>query len=258
MGLAAGDHERVAAGGQAAQEAFLGRGGEVELRQRRVAQRRDLGDQRTEAVGVLLGADDVDAELVRRGRQLDAAADHQLAVVDRRHQPRLRVDDEEGAVLGLAENGHCAGPGVASPHFPPTVLVSAQCMRNDLEFAMPMNTAASASAQTFAAFQRRSLDDRDGFWAEQAALIDWQRPFTTVCDDEPAAVRALVRRRPHQPVPQRGRPPSRDARRPARADLRLDRDRAASRSTASPSCTPRCSAWRRCCSRSACSRATAS
>ncbi len=47
---------------------------------------------------------------------------------------------------------------------------------------MPMNAAASASAETFAAFQRRSLDDRDAFWPEQAALIDWQRPFTTVCD----------------------------------------------------------------------------
>jgi propionyl-CoA synthetase len=49
-------------------------------------------------------------------------------------------------------------------------------------FAMPMTAAASASAATFAAFQRRSLDDRDAFWTEQAALIDWQRPFTTVCD----------------------------------------------------------------------------
>ncbi|HSI50468.1 MAG TPA: propionate--CoA ligase [Ideonella sp.] len=31
-------------------------------------------------------------------------------------------------------------------------------------------------------FYRRSLDERDGFWAEQAALIDWQRPFDQVCD----------------------------------------------------------------------------
>jgi propionyl-CoA synthetase len=36
---------------------------------------------------------------------------------------------------------------------------------------------------TFAEFHRRSLEDRDGFWAEQAALIDWQQPFTQVCDD---------------------------------------------------------------------------
>jgi propionyl-CoA synthetase len=32
------------------------------------------------------------------------------------------------------------------------------------------------------AFQRRSIDDRDGFWREQAALIDWETPFTQVCD----------------------------------------------------------------------------
>jgi propionyl-CoA synthetase len=34
----------------------------------------------------------------------------------------------------------------------------------------------------FEDFQRRSLQDRDGFWTEQAALIDWQTPFTQVCD----------------------------------------------------------------------------
>ena len=31
-----------------------------------------------------------------------------------------------------------------------------------------------AIAQTdFAAFYRRSIDERDAFWAEQARLIDW-------------------------------------------------------------------------------------
>ena len=35
----------------------------------------------------------------------------------------------------------------------------------------------------FADFHRRSLADRSGFWAEQAALIDWQQPFEQVCDD---------------------------------------------------------------------------
>jgi propionyl-CoA synthetase len=34
----------------------------------------------------------------------------------------------------------------------------------------------------YADFHRRSLDDRDGFWAEQAQLIDWHRPFDQVCD----------------------------------------------------------------------------
>jgi hypothetical protein len=31
----------------------------------------------------------------------------------------------------------------------------------------------------YADFHRRSLEDRDAFWAEQAQLIDWQAPFTT-------------------------------------------------------------------------------
>ena len=31
-------------------------------------------------------------------------------------------------------------------------------------------------------FYQRSLADRDGFWREQAELIDWETPFTQVCD----------------------------------------------------------------------------
>lgn len=34
----------------------------------------------------------------------------------------------------------------------------------------------------YADFYRRSIDDRDAFWAEQAQLIDWQTPPQTVCD----------------------------------------------------------------------------
>ncbi|MDE2564177.1 MAG: propionate--CoA ligase [Burkholderiales bacterium] len=34
----------------------------------------------------------------------------------------------------------------------------------------------------YAEFYRRSIEDRDAFWAEQAALIDWQRPPEQVCD----------------------------------------------------------------------------
>jgi propionyl-CoA synthetase len=34
----------------------------------------------------------------------------------------------------------------------------------------------------YADFHRRSLQDRDTFWAEQAKLIDWQQPYTQVCD----------------------------------------------------------------------------
>jgi propionyl-CoA synthetase len=35
---------------------------------------------------------------------------------------------------------------------------------------------------TYADFYRRSLDDRDGFWAEQAALIDWQTQPQRICN----------------------------------------------------------------------------
>jgi propionyl-CoA synthetase len=34
----------------------------------------------------------------------------------------------------------------------------------------------------YAEFHRRSLEDRDGFWAEQAKLIDWHTPPQQVCD----------------------------------------------------------------------------
>jgi propionyl-CoA synthetase len=46
------------------------------------------------------------------------------------------------------------------------------------------SSAASAGAANaaYAAYHRRSIDDRDGFWREQAQLIDWHRPFDQVCD----------------------------------------------------------------------------
>ena len=40
-------------------------------------------------------------------------------------------------------------------------------------------TTGSAS---YADFYQRSLKDRDGFWTEQAQLIDWETPFAQVCD----------------------------------------------------------------------------
>ena len=35
---------------------------------------------------------------------------------------------------------------------------------------------------TYREFHRRSLADRDAFWREQAALVDWQTPFSSVLD----------------------------------------------------------------------------
>ncbi|HEV7578188.1 MAG TPA: propionate--CoA ligase [Caldimonas sp.] len=40
-----------------------------------------------------------------------------------------------------------------------------------------------AASAPFDAFRRRSLDEREAFWREQAELIDWAAPFETVCDD---------------------------------------------------------------------------
>ena len=34
----------------------------------------------------------------------------------------------------------------------------------------------------YAEFHRRSMDDKDGFWSEQAKLIDWHKPFGKVLD----------------------------------------------------------------------------
>ena len=37
-------------------------------------------------------------------------------------------------------------------------------------------------APSYADFFQRSLNDRDGFWAEQAQLVDWQTPPQQICD----------------------------------------------------------------------------
>jgi propionyl-CoA synthetase len=41
----------------------------------------------------------------------------------------------------------------------------------------------STGATTLTAVHRCSIDDRAGFWAEQAGLIDWHQPFSQVLDD---------------------------------------------------------------------------
>ncbi|WP_295850694.1 propionate--CoA ligase [uncultured Xylophilus sp.] len=49
--------------------------------------------------------------------------------------------------------------------------------------AHPSDSARSADFPGgYAAFHRRSLEDRDGFWSEQAARIDWHTPPEQVCD----------------------------------------------------------------------------
>ena len=47
--------------------------------------------------------------------------------------------------------------------------------------------------QTYAEFYRRSIDDRDAFWSEQAQLIDWHKPFEKVLEyDNPPFSRWFV------------------------------------------------------------------
>ena len=39
-----------------------------------------------------------------------------------------------------------------------------------------------AATPNYEAFFRRSIDDRDTFWAEQAQLVDWHQPYERVCN----------------------------------------------------------------------------
>jgi propionyl-CoA synthetase len=45
-----------------------------------------------------------------------------------------------------------------------------------------MGAGDTAKATSLKDFHARSINDREGFWAEQAALIDWHRPFGQVLD----------------------------------------------------------------------------
>ena len=46
------------------------------------------------------------------------------------------------------------------------------------------------ASQNYEAFFRRSIDDRDAFWAEQAQGVDWHQPYDRVCNyDRPPFAR---------------------------------------------------------------------
>src|SRR5262245_10660158 len=38
------------------------------------------------------------------------------------------------------------------------------------------------AGEKYRAFHERSLTDRDAFWSEQAALVEWHKPFARVLD----------------------------------------------------------------------------
>ena len=99
----------------------------------------------------------------------------------------------------------------------------------------------------YPAFYRRSIEQRDAFWAEQAALIDWQRPF------EPGVRRTATRR--SRAGSSAGRPTCATTRSTGTCGARADQNAlifvsteadAGARLQLSPNCMPRCSAWRRC------------
>ena len=46
---------------------------------------------------------------------------------------------------------------------------------------------------TYANFHRRSIEERDAFWAEQAKLVDWQTPPQQICNyDNPPFAKWFV------------------------------------------------------------------
>ncbi|MEZ2345408.1 acetate--CoA ligase [Terriglobus sp. RCC_193] len=58
-------------------------------------------------------------------------------------------------------------------------------LREDRIFPPPAEFAAQASIRSreqYDALYRRSIEDSDGFWAEQAQLLDWFQPFHTVLE----------------------------------------------------------------------------
>jgi len=47
-----------------------------------------------------------------------------------------------------------------------------------------------SASPSYAEFFRRSIDERDAFWSEQAQLVDWHQPFDRVCNyDKPPFAR---------------------------------------------------------------------
>ena len=124
-----------------------------------------------QAVRVLLGADDVDAELLAprspAGRSGEPRSRRRGSPASAASAGRSRAGCNRSGLqrMAIAQSGSSR-----RAHFPPSVLASARSVpERPGVFAMPMNAAASASAETL---RRRStaarIDDRDAFWAEQA------------------------------------------------------------------------------------------
>src|SRR3989339_1135847 len=46
-----------------------------------------------------------------------------------------------------------------------------------------ISPAIGGDTMDYQAFYRRSIDDPDGFWGDQAKLIDWHKPPQQILDD---------------------------------------------------------------------------
>ena len=68
---------------------------------------------------------------------------------------------------------------IVSTDFPDGATLS-NLLKEDRRFEPPAEIAEYANLKEEA--YDRAASDRDAFWAEQARLIDWQRPPQTICD----------------------------------------------------------------------------
>jgi hypothetical protein len=125
-------------------------------------------------------------------------------------------------------------------------LLSANCRRavgHAQEVHRRQTRSDAVSRTRYAEFHRRSIEDRDAFWAEQAALIDWKTPFDQVCDySNPPFAKWFVGGTTnlcHNAV-DRHLADAADQNALIFVSTETDQER----STASANCTPRCSAWR--------------
>src|SRR5262245_6740658 len=60
------------------------------------------------------------------------------------------------------------------------------------QYPAPRVVAANALQQDFAGEYRRSVEDPDGFWGEQARAFHWDRPWERVLDGSGARHRWFV------------------------------------------------------------------
>ena len=98
---------------------------------------------------------------------------------------------------------------------------------------------------TYKEFHRRSIEDREAFWAEQADLIDWTKPFEQVLDySNPPFARWFVGGETNLCYNAVDRHLAERADQPAVIYISTEVNQEGCIPTAN--CTPKCSGWPRC------------